>query len=147
MANDKRAPSGAVHAAHTPDALDLLKIERRIDLLETEKAKLEAKSKLTPGRTAQLAKINEELGRLAWARISATEHVRANLHQSEIYEREKEVDRRDAARQRMLDEKKEVAAQGGTNYREALRTYIASWKKKSKISAETASRDQGCEPE
>jgi predicted nuclease with TOPRIM domain len=148
MASEKKPPKGAISVTHTPDGLDLLKIEQRIEVLEKKKADLERKSKLVPGRSEQLARVSQELSQLRHDHSSMQEHVRANLYQSKIYENEKALAQRDAARQQMLDEKKEVAAQGRANYREALRTYVASWKKKSKVTSGTAKdNDQGNEPE
>jgi hypothetical protein len=143
MSNEKKAPKRAVSAAPIPDAIDLREIERHIERLEKEKAELEAKSKLLPGRSQHLAKIDRELLRLGWARVSATEHVRASPHQSEIYEREAAAAKRDAARQEELEKRRlgEVAAQGGQSYREALRAFAASWKKRPKVAAGSGQTD------
>ena len=111
-------------------ALDLLKIERRIASLEKERAALEAKSKLTPGRSGQLKAVDRELGQLRLTHISVQEYVRANPYQSDIYEREKVFAQRDAARQEMLDKKKEIAAQTGGSYKDSLLAYVANWKKR-----------------
>lgn len=147
MSKDKKSPKGAVSAAPTPDALDLLNIERRITALEKEKAELEAKSKFIPGRNGKLEAVNKQLGQLRLAHLSAQEHVRASLYQSEIYEREKAFAQRDATRQEMLDKKKETAAQTGISYKESLRTYVSNWMKKKPVvgAAAGTSDDQGDE--
>ena len=152
MSNDKKPPMGAVSGGYNPDALDLLKVERRIDLLEKEKAELEAKSKLTPGRSQKLANVNNELGELGWARVAMTEHVRANPHQSEIYEREAAHAKRDAARQEeaMERQRRETAAQSGQSYRDTLRAYVASWKKRAEPDSspeKSKNAEAGAEPE
>jgi len=147
MANEKKAPKGPVSMSHTPDGLDLLKIERRIEALETKKADLEGKSKLIPGRSEKLAKVSQELSQLRQSHSSVQEHVRANQYQSEVYNREKIRYEDEAARQKMRDEKREAATQGGTNYRETLRAYVARWKKKLKVSSGTGmTDDDDCDP-
>lgn len=131
MSNDKKPPVEAVSGGHNPDALDLLKIERRIDMLEREKTELGAKSKLTPGRRGQLAKVSKELLELGWARVVATEHVRANPYQSEIYDREQAVAMRDAKREERHTDRQQKSAQADQrSYVEKYRSYVASWKNK-----------------
>jgi hypothetical protein len=149
MANDK-PPKGASFGAHTPDALDLLEIELRIERLEQEVSVLEASSKLIPGRSKKLAEANMELGKLRWARVSASEQVNANPYQSEIYQREVDAAKLRAAEQKKHDELRQNSEpkQGAQSYRDALRAYAANWKAKPKVAAGAGmSHDDGHEPD
>jgi chromosome segregation ATPase len=150
MANDRKPPKGASLDVHTPDALDLLEIERRIERLEQEAAKLEASSKLIPGRSKKLADVNKKLAQLRWVRVSAREQVSANRYQSEIYEREVAAAKLRAAEQKNLDElrRRPESSQSAQGYRAALRAYVANWKAKPKVSAVAGmSHDDGHEPD
>ena len=76
-------------------------------------------------------------------------HAACNPHQSDIYEREAAVAKRDAEQQKKLEEKRarEIAAQGAQTYRETLRAYVVNWNKKRKVSSGTEmSDDQESEP-
>ncbi|WLB57439.1 hypothetical protein [Bradyrhizobium japonicum] len=144
MTNDTKPPKGAMSFSHAPDAADLLKIEQRIELLEKEKAEIESKSPLVPGRNQKLAEIRKELAKLGWERVSTTEHVQASAYQSEIYQREKAVAKRDQEQQTKLERKQaqEVARQGAQAYRESLRAYVANWKKKAKAALGMGADDE-----
>lgn len=86
---DETATRVFLKSGKPADALDLLAIERRIAVLEGKKTELELKSRVIPGRSKQLQQVKEELAALGWAEVSAKEHVRANRHQSEIYQKQR----------------------------------------------------------
>jgi hypothetical protein len=85
----------ASRATHKPDALDVLELEDGIASLEARKAEIERKTFLVPGQKRKaLDEVQQGLGRLRKALLTAREHVAYNGEQSAILEREREFRRK-----------------------------------------------------
>jgi hypothetical protein len=131
-----------------PTGNDLIEIERRIKVLEEEKSRVEAQPSLRPGRNRQLDAISQSLQQLGWAKVVATEHVRADRFQSKVYENQKALQAEAEKAQKVQQPIAGAAPATSASPRGILQQYLAQWKagKKAEPTSQRE-KDDGSEPD
>jgi ribosomal protein S21 len=133
-----------------PGAVDLLEIDRRIEVLEKERLSVEARSALLPGKSKRLAEIDAALRGLHLGRMVSREHVFTDPHSTEVYEKQKAV-RLEARKQQEAQEARQAALEAARSEpktgRGALLDYLSRWASKKGSNAPEKEKDAGAETE
>lgn len=115
----------AWRAARQADALDVLKLEEQVAMLEAQKAAIEGKTFVIPGqRRKAVDEVQTRLARLRLSLLTVQEQVAANAEQTAILEREREFRRKkkaeEDARKPEAVERRRLAAEIGKAARDGL---------------------------
>lgn len=114
---------------HTPGAMELRAIEKRIAVLGDERKGLERHS----GMSRRLKELDAELNRLEWDRQAILEHVNASATQRVIYEKDRRMaEEAEALKDREVlerDVQRSTRAKATAPTAQELREFMKAWRK------------------